>query len=180
MNAAEFVQNLAALMPGREALAAAGLRDEDMSAALGSYVCAARECQARPAGRDAAIALVDDWDASRAKIGMVQFLERSLPCPLGTQIGVMEVDPLVVTGATGEVVVVDENEPAFVMCYAAENGARFLDALIVAAQFLEKRARDEIAYDDFAAAQAAAKECSAAAGGPKYENFYRELLSADP
>jgi hypothetical protein len=82
--------------------------------------------------------------------------------------------------ATGEVVVVDESQLAHVIWPAAVDGGHLLEALLIAADFLKRRAMDEVDYEDFAAAGAAAERCADAAGGERYLDFYRMLLGADP
>jgi hypothetical protein len=68
----------------------------------------------------------------------------------------------------------------YVVSRVAQDGSHLLDALLMAAEFLGKTGLNEIDFEDFAAASAAAERCAEAAGGAKYLNFYRMLLGADP
>lgn len=180
MNAPDFVRELAAAAPPMDALARVGINRERGVEIQRSYNCLPRRGnRSGEIAIDCAVALVEEWDMSQVQVGMLRFDDQSSPCPLGIRIGILEVDPLVVMRATGEVAVVDENEPSFVMSYAAENGGKLLDALLLAAQYCTQSLLNEIGYEDMAAARAAASDCADAAGGPKYKNFYCELLAAD-
>ncbi|HEX5444530.1 MAG TPA: hypothetical protein VFW87_11895 [Pirellulales bacterium] len=180
MTPARFVEELAALMPRFDALAAIGVTTDDAERLRAAYLCSPRQNAVESMGSDSSIALVNGWDASRVEIGMVQFDARTSPSPLGTRIGVVEVDPLIVMSSTGEVVAVDCEKPTFVIWRVAQNSASFLNALLLAERFFIKRLFFKIAYEDFPAARAAATECAIAAGGEKYEDFYWMLLGAEP
>jgi hypothetical protein len=54
-----------------------------------------------------------------------------------------------------------------------------LDAMVIAARFLEQRGAGTIDFDDFKAARSVATECATAAGGDRYLDFYKMLLGAE-
>jgi hypothetical protein len=108
LNANEFASRLARLAPSCEVLSALGLGHAEIDRFRRSFVCVPRATGTRAVAVDSAIELVDGWDASRVEIGMVWFADSSRPCPGGVQIGVVEVNPLVVLDGSGEIVEVDE------------------------------------------------------------------------
>jgi hypothetical protein len=65
-----------------------------------------------------------------------------------------------------------------VLSLVAENGSKFLDALIPAAEFLEKCGLGIIDLDDRSSARQAALQCAALAGGDDYLQFYSVMLGA--
>jgi hypothetical protein len=180
MTPSAFVRQLAAVAPDRERLATVGATAAEVALLQQSFVCIPRpRLREAPIDVDEAVAFIEGWDASQVEIGMVRFSRRSSAVAVGTQIGSLEGDPLVVTPDHGEVVVVEAGVPAHILWRAAENGGRLLDALFVAARFLAKRMVNEIDIDDLNAARVEADRCAAAAGGARYRPFYSMLLGAD-
>jgi hypothetical protein len=178
MKAAHFVARLAQLAPDVQQLRALGLSADDAERLRGSFICTPRGADHDRDDGDALIQLTSHWDVRNVEIGMVR-LAACTPSELGVQVGVVEVEPLVVS-ASGEVVVVDELKPDSILWPAARDGGMFLHAMLAATEFLEQRARDEIDWEDFAAARETAQRCADAAGGAKYLDFYGMLLGADP
>jgi hypothetical protein len=179
MSPEEFVRALADVAPDVLQLSRVGIVGEAATKWRHSYRCVARESTA-VAGRDCAVALVDDWDASSVVIAVVRFDGQSSRLLLGTRIGLVEVDPLLVDNASGEVIVVDHQQPNHVMWPVAADGARLLDALLLAARFCTRLLLSEVDDEDFVSIRAAALECADAAGGERYKDFYWMLLGAEP
>jgi hypothetical protein len=99
--------------------------------------------------------------------------------PGKTLIGEDESDPLYIVDETGDIICEELHVPGYVLGLVAENGSKFLDALIPAAEFLEKRGLGNISRDDRSSARQAALQCAALAGGDDYLQFYGAMLGAD-
>ncbi|MGL5095431.1 MAG: hypothetical protein ACRDD1_07580, partial [Planctomycetia bacterium] len=126
------------------------------------------------------IELASRWDVSKVEVGMVQL--SGIPVPYhdrGTQVGVVEADPLVIIDADSELVVEDYFSPGHLLWRSARTPGQFLDALAVAASFLSDRTVGAVDFDDLDAAKVAANTCAALAGGDDYIEFYFMLLGAE-
>lgn len=167
MKAEMFAAELAKLAPTAGELKQLGLSKREAEEERRTFQCIRRE---RPFEVQYApnelLSLLSGWDASTIEIGVVSFLKRPTNKENGLLVGHYE-DDLLVMGSDGEVFVEDAASEGHIMLRAAKDGDRFLDALMLAAQFSE---------GDDDAARAVAKECAVAAGGNKYLSFYRNLL----
>ncbi len=177
MDKSTFVERLARLAPGVEALARIGLSGIEANDFREKYICQKRQTEVREPNE--ILALLKGWDLSSVKIGMVRFLQQPREIPGKVCIGKVEADPLLLMQSTGEVLVEDLHAPGHVLWVAARNGSSLLDALIPAAEFLTKRGMEEIDFEDTDAARAAAKRCATLAGGERYHDFFSMLLGAE-
>lgn len=180
MTADEFARHLAAAAPSADSLAKVGMTGIAMAHFRQSFLSQQRVELANTEIEDAAITLVDRWDARNVEIGMVRFLNGTSLLSNGTQIGIVEADPLVVLPQSGELAVVDADLPNQILWYVAEDGRHLLDALLLAARFFVRRVIGEIDLEDMQSARAQSHLCSTAAGGDKYHPFYSMLLGAEP
>jgi hypothetical protein len=173
----EFVARLAALSPSLEELERLGLSLSGANDFRSRYVCPRRP-EADGEGNEV-LALLQGWDLSKVRIGMVGFRRRTKSLPGRVCIGYVEADPLVVIHATSEVQVEELHTEGHVLWEAAKDGAALLDALLAAAEFLTARALCKIDFEDNEAAKAAAARCVTLAGGERYRDFYSMLLGAE-
>ena len=179
MKASEFAKRLLKVGRTKAELQKAGVTATNVERFFSAFRCVERQGDGdHEDATDEAVSFVSHWDASTVEIGAVRFLIRASKSLHGSQIGVVNGDPLVVR-SNGAVVVVDSNAPSHVLWPAAESGGKLLDALLVSAQFFAKRMVGEVDFDDRGAARIEAKRCSDAAGGADYYPFFSMLLGAE-
>jgi len=92
-------------------------------------------------------------------------------------IGCVEADPLVLL-PNGEAVVYELGTNSHLLWRAAKSGTVFLDALVIAARFLGRRAVGTIDIDDNEAPRSVVFECATAPGWDRFLDFYTMLLGA--
>lgn len=189
MKAAEFVVKLKELAPTEEDLISGGIftSSEDIKQWLGYYNAVKRESNQLvfPDGMDELLRLVTEYDCNTVELGMVYLTDRFND--LFTEfkdyylVGVDEVDYLVISKETGEVLLLDRFEQTFVICYCAANGAKFLDAIIEAAVFGKLSFTDEASYNDQSLRKVKALKCADLAGDVNryYSFFYTHLGCED-
>lgn len=107
MTADEFVMRLESIAPHDDQLAAVGVFGAEALEIRQQFKAPPRPGRVPAEDRlsDAAIDLVEFWDASQLEIGMLRFARCSVPDARGSQVGTVEADSLVVYGRTGELVV---------------------------------------------------------------------------
>ena len=180
MDVGTFVKQLAEAAPSSSDMERCGFTGEQADEFNRSFRCMKRDRPLPgPIGHDSLLELLRTWDLSMVEIGMVRF-----PDPPGERLGKMcvgcvEADPLVIVSDNGEIVVHEVNTKDHLLWHVAENGAQLLNALVVAALFLGKRAIGRIDCDDDEAARLAALQCALAAGGERYLDFYKMLIGAE-
>ncbi|MFM8582242.1 MAG: hypothetical protein ACKOFW_12145 [Planctomycetaceae bacterium] len=179
MNVDIFVGLLAEAAPSLHDLGRCGLVGEQANDFVKSFL--ARRCQPPPFKVTGLAGLegLQHWDLSNVEIGMVRFPNQPSNRLGGVLIGCVESDPLVLISDTGEIVVQEFGTPDHVLWFVARNGESMLDALVIAANFLSKRAVGRIDLQDHEAIRSVVIQCSTAAGGEKYLDFFRMLLGAD-
>jgi hypothetical protein len=123
--------------------------------------------------------LLRGWDLTKVQIGMVSFPDPPSEGPDVISIGCVEADLLVILRKTGEIVVQEYGTKGHVLWRVAENGARLLDALIIAARFIEETGSEETDFPDPVIARRVALECANVAGGREYLEFYEMLVGTE-
>jgi hypothetical protein len=173
----EFADSLARLAPSRSRLQEAGFSNAFIERLLARQARRRRCAAPMPEGAplDALLILLVERDVSSVVVGQVEFLADPESHAEGWQVGNVEADLLVVR-RDREVAVYEHGTERHLLWRAAEDGNRFLDALVAAAEYLVKRLLGDVAYEDLGQARAVAQECAARAGGPAYLNFYLMLL----
>lgn len=177
MDSRTFVIQLGRLAPSVPQLERLGFTHGQIDDFRKSFLC--QERQSENTETNELLRLLIEWDLSQIQVGMVRFLSK--PEQVSSDrvcIGSVEADPLVLLYRTGEIVVEESGMPDHILWAAAKNGPMFLDALILAAEFLSKRSVGEIDYEDNSAAWGMVERCASLAGGDKYLRFYSMLLGA--
>ncbi len=123
------------------------------------------------------VALLTGWNAGKIEIGMIRLFDEPVQINEGLQIGLVEADPLVIA-TEGEMIVYEKNSQ-HILWRVAQNPDYFLDALVIAADFLTKTGLDIIDFEDVEAAKEAANDCAVTVGGSNYTQFYIMLLGGD-
>ena len=181
MKANEFVKRMLAAKPTKEALLRAGRSSSFINQFLKSYECTKRHSPLKitpVAGSEEVIELFNQWNPGGIDIAGIEFLPEPVSTPRGIQIAREEIHPLLIS-PDGEIIVEEEGTKGHRLSEAAKSGNDFLDALVLAAVFFGKRGTGEIDHEDLNATSSAARDCATAAGGNKYQRFYRNLLGAD-
>lgn len=122
--------------------------------------------------------LVAEYDCSNVEIGMITFNKGVEEDNVFFYFGQFEADELAFEKKTGELVLRESNAN-HTMGYCAKNGASFLDALYLAAQYLSGFSFGEDVTENQGVVCAKALECGQAAGGEKYVGFYKMMLGCD-
>jgi len=176
MLASDFVKQLADAAPSEEDLLRVGLTIAESQAWRESHFFRRREVPLQLAESNELLALMKEWHTGHVQIGMVGLFEEPVTTQRGVQVGEVEVDPLIVLNTTGEVICEDFESDGHLLWQVAQSADGFLDALIVAARFLQSRAVGRTDFNDFTAAETAAEHCASFAGGSHYLAFYWMLL----
>jgi hypothetical protein len=124
---------------------------------------------------DPVLDLVSRFDVSRLEIGMARFCDRVIAGIENWQFGWDEADPLVVHRDTGEIRLYEFHARQHMISRCGQDGARYLDAMLIAACFLADPAQMKMAPGDPRRLQKV-DECAAAAGGDAYRPYYEILL----
>lgn len=178
MNENEFVDRLRKIPLHHEQYRVRGLNDDFILRTIKRYNPPPREIEARIYTDDPLIRLINSYDLSDTEIGMVCFDEEVTEIGDYFFIGRFEVEPLCISKATKEVVMLsDETGMESLRC--ARSSDAFLDSLIVAGIFLEKRIIDAKLIENEEIACSMAEHCAERAGGARYLDFYKILLGCD-
>lgn len=126
---------------------------------------------------DELLNLIANYDLRKVEIGVVSFRESVEIYGDYFIVGTDEVDPLVMYRFNNEISVRDFTDFDFVVCECAENGEKFLDALIAFGDFVVKtRDLDFDSPVDPALISSKIEECTQLAGGEKYRTYYEGMI----
>jgi hypothetical protein len=123
---------------------------------------------------DPLVQLVNDYDVTRTEIGMISFESEVKESEDYYYVGRFETDFLCVAKVSKEVVILRFDDPSSVMYICAQNSGVFLEVMIFAAKYLEKRMIEQL--DNSHIDCSMAENCSELAGGARYLDFYKVLL----
>jgi len=180
MDVGAFVKQLAEAAPSYSDLERCGFTGEQSDEFIRSFHCVKRDRPLQePAGHDCLLELLRNWDLSKVEIGMVRFPDPPAERTGKICVGCVEADPFAILSDDGEIVVHELGTKDHLLWRVAKNGSTLLNALVIAALFLGKRAVGTIDFSDYEAARSAALQCASAAGGEKYLDFYKMLLGAE-
>lgn len=175
MTANDFSIKFRLQAPKFEYLVSAGLSDIGAQRDIDGYNCISKGTNFEYG--DELLNLIANFDLSKVEIGMIR-LNNAIQVEgdfyiLGTE----EVDPLVMYKFNHEISLVDHTDQDHIICYCAENGDKFLDAILVAREFCEERARNPELELDEDIIKRKVDECAKLAGGEKYATFYESMIS---
>lgn len=109
------------------------------------------------------------------EVGMVEFTDKEdilqLPSSF-KKIGNFELDILAIDSDNGGIVMLDHDQPDFVMGKVAQSIAQFVEALKPIEAFFEASMEDDDLYDDEIAMRKVTSKSSSIAGGEDYLWFY--------
>lgn len=177
MKAKQFVEHLEALAPTIENLQKIGLNKDEAITERKTYFCNKRPNPLSLPGGNEVTTLLTEWSAGQIEIGMIRLFDEPVQINEGLKIGLVEADPLVITNE-GKIIVYEKNTQ-HILWRVAQSPDSFLDALLIAADFLTKTGMGIIDFEDVDAAKQAANDCAMAAGGSDYAQFYLMLLGGD-
>jgi len=179
MTANQFAEALRVCAPPAEKLRQLGVSSGGIERTLAGYFSKLRPDSSTTQGKEPLIDLIENYDLSKVDIGSIRFdsiVERTGP---KWRIGTFASDLLVVDPQSGEIQVEEFPSAGHLLWECAESGSKFLDALVLAARFLGCCSWDVELYDDQAAHKRVANECTIAAGGDRYRDFYLVLCGCD-
>ena len=169
MTADDFVNRLRASQPTRESLLESGVPEELVDETRRSFCFIAREHALGLSYDCPVMDLVDRYDSSFFDIGSIRF--RDIPDAHGIAdengyIIFADFDAdLIAKDKRNRVLLLDGCDPSFVMMTLAENGGRFLEALIL---LVEARQRGDNPTE-------IARRCAVVAGSEKAVGFFEML-----
>lgn len=176
MTAEEFVTALRKIPIEVDLLRTRGLTDDDIKLLKGSYQATWKNKAIDVASTENPILeLVLNYDCSQLRIGMIEFYETIKETEDSIFFGQFEIDELAINRISNEIVLFELGLD-HIICYCASNGSNFLDAILIAAEFLNKRGVNKKMYNDEQLNIQMAEECGEAAGGEKYYGFYRMMF----
>jgi hypothetical protein len=175
MTAKEFVKKLAELKPKREDIDKDGVSEKYVLRVLGSYDSFPKKNQYNP-HVDEVINLIECYDVSKVEIGSISFFEQFTSDDKFIYFGSFDADNLAIEIESGMIVLV-EYGLHHIISECAENGDKFLDAIIFGFEVVTKYRVDENLSDNQKFACSMASRCANLAGGDLYLPFYKTLLS---
>jgi hypothetical protein len=178
MNADDFAVSLSRLAPASTELAAQGFSPLEAEAERESFMCGPRP-GATP-GENPLLDLLLRYDCSNIEIGMNQLIGYPVEHAVAWIVGKNEADSIILDKVTGEVLVTEYNPDGysredFVLSRCAKTSDMFLDAMVLAADYLQRLAV-EFDRPDETVSRRYAQDCAQAAGGPDYLSHYVSLL----
>jgi hypothetical protein len=180
MDAVAFIMHLKEAAPASADLERCGLTGDQAAGFIKSFHCVKRDRPlSEPSGADMALELLRRWDLNQVEIGMVRFPDPPDLRHGGIRIGCVEADPLVLLTNGDGILVYELNTKERLLWHVARDGSALLEALVIAARFLSKRAVGRIDSNDYEAARLTALHCASAAGGDAFTGFYTMLLGAE-
>lgn len=164
--------------PSVMALKNLGLSDNEVQSLRSSFTLVLRENKTAPIKIPLSHAgeFFSLYDPSCLEIGMINFLPQPEINGDGYCVGMVESDPLLINEETQEVFVDDLTSPGHTLWYCAKDFEHFLAALLPAAQYLAVTMIDELEERARHLLDKHLNDCVEAAGGIRYESFYRMLL----
>lgn len=167
MNAKQFCDFLAQMMPTREELEEWELDEAEIEDVQQSFLGEPRSGNVSERATELE-RLISAYDCSKVEVGLVRFLDAPRKVELGTRVAYFEADHIVVV-PSGEVVLCDWRLPKEVWLSCARDSESFLDGLSV---FLRQiRDRERWSGRESLVAQ----RCATAAGGTEYLPFFQAL-----
>lgn len=176
MNSSKFVQRLKEIAPSKEKLRTIEDDEEFIEEYLTGYNL--KKTKDDTVTNDPLLDLIYKYDVSSFDISMIGLNEEN---------DVLDTDKYIIFGnedsatmaidkVTNEVVVLDSEEPDYVISKCSKDTASFLESLLLVAEFNQQMFFDEGLAEDQSAIMAKAKEIAEVAGGEKYLNFYLNSL----
>jgi hypothetical protein len=180
MNAIEFVNKLREIPTKQRVkeLTDLGLDKAFINEYINSFIFKPKE-RGISEESDEIINLVKNYIGNSVKIGMITFDIAPFEDKDYFFFGLFDVDHLVMSSKTGEILLVDYEAPNHIMQYCARNSECFLTAILEAAKFLEQLPYDDDLRDDQIKICEMASYCSNLAGGDKYKVFYNILIGCE-
>lgn len=179
MTANQFAEALLACAPPLDKLLGVGLSPASAERFRSGYLCRHRPNTLSKPGGDALIELIENFDLSQVKVASLRFVESPVNDGLKLRVGTFDSDLLVIDSRTGEVQIEEFPSARHLLWECAETGSKFLDALVLAAAFLGRCSWNVELYENQSAHKRVANECTIAAGGGRYRDFYLVLCGCD-
>lgn len=125
---------------------------------------------------DELLNLVANYNADVVEIGMITLASLIKESEDYYHVGSMELEYLVISKVTNEVVVLEHATKGHILYKCARNGALFLEAMLIANTFLNRCLFEDDLWEDKDVLREVTFTCAETAGGQYYKSFYDELL----
>ena len=172
MDADTFAARLLACAPSIEN----GLSSDDLHTAqafVAEFVCKKRPGMDKPSHDNPLIDLVQRYDMSSVRIGLVSFRSTIDEISGKLWFAKAEADPLVIDPESSRIQLLDHAALPYVICECASSGAQFLDALLAG---IEARPDTEPFDGESPEVPSVSLQCARIAGSEDYWPFYRDIL----
>lgn len=176
MNIDNFVLKLRKLKPSRESFERLGYPPDLIEKRTMAYECLQLRSKKKSNVSNEILDLLYSYDCSNIEIGIVSFTNNVQEEENFFIIGSAESDLLTLSKITLEVNVVDCQDLDWIIWPCASNGEFFLNAILLAAEFFSMRVDNPSLSDNHKFTHKYVLQCVDAAGGDKYEEFYKTLL----
>lgn len=177
MNKEIFVQELMKLAPSVDDLSKRNLSKDYIDEFINSYTCYPKNDCIKIYSSDELLILIQTYDCSKVQIGIISFLNSIVEHEDYFEIGEAEQDILAINKVSMEVQVLDGQDIDYVIWPCASSGAKFLQAMLSAADFFTSKIKTypfvEPGKDTVLKW---VQKCTQEAGGDRYKNFYEMLL----
>lgn len=172
-----FVSELSRLKPTEQELKHLNLPASFASEEIMRYHCEPKtRVKLSLVAGDEFLALIRYYDCSNVGIGILSMEKEVIECNDYYEIGKVEMDVLVLNKITLEIEVRDHDSLGHVIWECALSGAKFLDALLVCAQYFRSLLNDLSIGDNSARLLGVVNNSTEKAGGDRYIDFYKMLL----
>ena len=173
MKAEKFISELNNIPLSIKAMNVEDVTEDYLSSLINDYSVSKRHKIVR--NENPLIDLVKNYEVRNLEIGLICFDEEPELINNYLFFGKLEIDDLAIDINSGKIVLI-ENGSNNVIYHCAENGDKFLDALILLVNFLEVRAVDDSIYDNVFLTNKLADDCANLAGGIIYFDFYKMMV----
>jgi hypothetical protein len=175
-----FVKKLKALAPSKTDFKGLEVSDDFIKELINTYNCPIKEHNSYLSlPTDPLLDLLISYDCSRVEIGLVRLVlvpEETLNYFL---VGYVDADILSFNKLTHRVEVLDYSNPRHVIWECAENGGKFLEAMLACAEYLISNLKASDDEENLLNLKEYTDRCIDIAGGDEYEDFYKMLLGGE-
>ncbi len=176
MTSSEFVERLKALAPDEKDIFEIEPDKEFVEQYLSSY--SLKRINDDTVSNDPLLDLIYKYDISPLDISMIGFNNKEDVLETDKYIffGKEEANALVINKITNEVILLNSEDPDYIISKCSKDTDSFLEALLLVEEFNQQMFFDEDLVEDQIAIMAKAKEIAEIAGGEKYLNFHLNSL----
>ncbi|MBC6999642.1 hypothetical protein [Cytophaga sp. FL35] len=176
MTSIEFADKLKSLAPSKESLSRLGVDDEFIKHYLNSYNL--KRIKNEIAHIDPILNLINNHDVSNFDIGMINLnsADDVFETEKNIIVGSYDADMLAIDKITDEIVILDWENPDYVISRCSKDSETFLYAILEVAKINKEMFFDEGLSENQQAIKEKSMEIAGIAGDERYLNFYLTIL----